>query len=140
MGTKTHEPKFCKNCVKIQPVVHTPRGKLGGTRDRIAIECAVCEQYLGGYDAIPRKRDANDAPKPSRETPLKDGDQFPFGRFGPEKGDPRKCGDVPAWYLLHTADEDWIDQWPAVKAYIETNRDRLEQEMETQIPAEEEES
>ena len=46
-------------------------------------------------------------------------DPFPWGKFGPDKGDPRTYGQVPADYYAYLDREGCDD--PAVAAYIEEN-------------------
>lgn len=63
---------------------------------------------------------------------LTDEDWMPFGKYGPEKGDPRRMKDVPAKYLDWLAGQDFIVQWPRVLMYIEWRRPHLNQELERQ--------
>jgi hypothetical protein len=46
-------------------------------------------------------------------------DSFPFGKYGPGKGDERSFGEVPSHYLDWLIDQDWIDEWPGIVKYIQ---------------------
>lgn len=54
-----------------------------------------------------------------------DSDPFPFGKH---KGVPYEK--VPASYLDWLSDQPWLTEWPAVKRYIDYNRDVINQELE----------
>lgn len=54
---------------------------------------------------------------------LTDTSPMPFGRY---KG--KKMQDVPGTYLGWLGEQDWIDKWPLVKAYIIKNKKVLDWE------------
>ena len=56
---------------------------------------------------------------------LGDEDLMPFGRH---KGTRMK--DVPADYLDHISGEGWIDEWGAVKDYIERCREAIDEDLD----------
>lgn len=56
---------------------------------------------------------------------LDDDDPMPFGKH---KGTP--MGEVPASYLDFLHGQPWIRDWPAVLAYIESNRELIDMELE----------
>lgn len=67
-------------------------------------------------------------------TELTDTSPMPFGKYGPDKGNPRLMQDVPAWYL------HWLwcnglehDQESNVAAYIRKNLDTLKDESRDRI-------
>ena len=62
-----------------------------------------------------------DEPKP----PLTDTDPMPFGRY---KG--RKMQDVPGTYLGWLGEQDWIANWPLVKAYIIKSKKAIDWEID----------
>ena len=45
---------------------------------------------------------------------MKDEDKMPFGKY---KGE--RLADVPENYLRWLGEQEWIDEWPRLKAYIE---------------------
>lgn len=45
-------------------------------------------------------------------------DMFPFGKYGPEKGNPKTFGEVPSHYFEWLGDQSWISEWPGVLRYI----------------------
>jgi hypothetical protein len=55
---------------------------------------------------------------------LTDSSIMPFGKYGVGSDDPQKMANVPAWYLLKLDGSTRQD----VQAYIDDNRDVLEQE------------
>jgi len=61
---------------------------------------------------------------PPEEVPT-DNDPFPFGKH---KGKP--YGKVPAGYLDVLDGQKWLDEWPAVKAYIRANRKAIDKDLE----------
>lgn len=54
-----------------------------------------------------------------------DDDLFPFGVHKA-----KRYGDVPAKYLDFIDGQPWIDQWPAVKAYIAKNRKAIDRDLD----------
>lgn len=46
-------------------------------------------------------------------------DSFPFGKYGPGKGDERSFGEIPSHYFDWLIDQDWIDEWPGIVRYIQ---------------------
>lgn len=56
---------------------------------------------------------------------LTDKDLMPFGKH---KG--LSMMEVPASYLDWLIDQDWIKDWPAVKNYIEDNKDVIDSELD----------
>lgn len=60
-----------------------------------------------------------------RTKPLTDESPMPFGKYSGQK----MCN-VPADYLSWLAEQDWIDEWPNVEDYIESNWDVIQQELE----------
>ena len=61
--------------------------------------------------------------QPVDAEPLKDGDLMPFGQHRDMRMD-----EVSPSYLLYILDQDWIDKYPRVKAYIVFNQDSLERD------------
>lgn len=55
---------------------------------------------------------------------MHDTDPMPFGKY---KG--RRMQDVPSGYLDWLLGQDWIDEWPAVKAYIDENYESIQREI-----------
>lgn len=47
--------------------------------------------------------------------------------WGKHKGE--RISDVPASYLDWLIGQDWIDEWPDVKAYIEQNLDAIHEQV-----------
>lgn len=58
---------------------------------------------------------------------LDDNSPMPFGQHKEEK-----MINVPASDLLWYYDQEWIDQWPKVKRYIEENYEALLEEQKSQ--------
>ena len=58
---------------------------------------------------------------------MTDADLMPFGKH---RG--KRMEDVPAGYLDWVHGQDWIDEWPDVKAYIEDNRSVIDSELREQ--------
>lgn len=53
---------------------------------------------------------------------------IPFGKFKNYE-----LGDVPAWYLLWLAEQEWVThQYPWIVHYVEENRKAIEREHESQ--------
>lgn len=60
-----------------------------------------------------------------------DGDDFPFGKYGPTGTEPCVYGDVPASYLNWLRSQDWLKtRWPAVWKYIDANEAVIDFELE----------
>jgi hypothetical protein len=56
---------------------------------------------------------------------MKDSDPMPFGEH---RGTP--IGQVPASYLDHLRDANWLDRYPAVAEYIERNGKAIDKELD----------
>jgi len=56
--------------------------------------------------------------------PLSDRSPMPFGKY---KGRPMNT--IPASYLDWLHDQEWLQEWPQVKGYIEKNRDVIDEEL-----------
>lgn len=56
---------------------------------------------------------------------LKDSDPFPFGNYRGQRMD-----EVPASYLDHLRDANWLSNYPAVEEYIERCSAAIDQELE----------
>jgi len=56
---------------------------------------------------------------------MTDTDRMPFGKF---KG--KMMQDVPATYLDWLIGQDFVNNWPDVKAYIEANLSDIHKEIE----------
>lgn len=59
--------------------------------------------------------------------PLKDTDPMPFGAH---KG--KQMQDVPAGYIDWLVGQTWIDKFPQIVEYVETNRSAIDKELEEQ--------
>ena len=100
--------KYCRNCNNKRFTF--PEGKPEFTGP-----CSECNPK----GELPYEND----PKPKKAQAPSDDDIFPFGT---NKG--KKYGDIRASYFTWLADQDWLSQWPQVKAYIDENWDALEEE------------
>jgi hypothetical protein len=56
---------------------------------------------------------------------MKDTDPMPFG---PYRSQP--IGEVPASYLDHLRDANWLSKWPAVEEYITRNAKAIDKELD----------